>query len=141
MSGLLDIDDIYGPGAGHYPRLTGCSFPDFALYKISLFAHSQDSSLRLQFAKELSHTAQELGRFATDYLPPLLLSLVRQYLEPCRKPGETCSSATTRAGVYSARASSGHLAWNANYTSGGGVGRDVGGGTDGERGGSGGNCL
>jgi len=141
VTGLLDIDDIYGPGAGHYPRLTGCYFPDFALYKISLFAQSPDSTVRLQFAKELSHTAKELGRFATDYLPPLLLTLVRQYSEPRGDPGETHSSETTGASVHSARASSGHVAWNANYTSGGGAGRHDDGGTEGQRGGSRGNCV
>jgi hypothetical protein len=141
VSGLLDIDDIYGAGAGRYPRLTGCYFPDFALYKISLFAQSQDSSIRLQFAKELSHTAKELGRFASDYLPPLLLSLVTKYSEPRREPDATSSSEATGAGVCSVRASSGHLAWNANCTTGGGADKHADGCTKGERGGSGGNCL
>lgn len=122
VSGLLDIDDLYGPGAGRYPRLTGCFFADFALYKIAMFAQTQDTVLRLQFAKELSHTAKELGRFAKDYLPPLLLSLVRNDSESCRARGQTGGPAAVGESEHLTRASSDHLAWDAHYSAGGNAG-------------------
>lgn len=76
VSGSLDADDLYGPGACRFPRLTGSIYPDYALFKISLFAQSQDLEERKKFAEGLTQITKELGRFAGDYLPPLLLSLV-----------------------------------------------------------------
>ena len=80
----LDVDDLNGIGKGNVPERTGNKAIDFALFKINLFAVSENTSDRKNFIKDLVDTFRELGPKAEEFSVPLLQSLLNESSEELR---------------------------------------------------------